>query len=93
MTEHSVVQCCIVFGEVYYLQACTARDLSCFVTVKRSRRISDRNVMASYFIMMLLVFRLNLCSCYVHCIHILELHGIHLMVLMIGDLLCYIGRT
>jgi len=47
--------------------------------------------MASYFIMMLLVFRLNLRSCYVRCIQILELHGI--MVLMIGDLLCYIGRT
>jgi len=49
VTEHSVVQCCIVFGEVYYLQACTARDLSCFVIVKRSRSISDGKVMASYF--------------------------------------------
>ena len=67
------MQCCIIFGEVCYLQVYIARDLSCFVTVKRSRSISDGNVMASYFVMMLLVFRLNLHSCYVRCSQILEL--------------------
>jgi hypothetical protein len=62
------VQCCIVFGEVCYLQVYISRDLSFYflgVTVKISRGISDGNVMASYFVMMLLVFRLNLCSRFV----------------------------
>jgi hypothetical protein len=52
------------------------RPVFFLVTVKISRSISDGNVMASYFVMMLLVFRHSLHSCYMHCIQILELHGI-----------------
>lgn len=62
------MQYCCVFGEVCYLQVYISRDLSFFflVTLKISRSISDGNEMASYFVMMLLVFRLNLLSRYVY---------------------------
>jgi hypothetical protein len=45
---HSVVQYCVVFGEVCYLQVHISRDLSVLLTVKISRSISDGNVMASF---------------------------------------------